>query len=114
MSPAEPPVDRRAAPRGRTLLRGRICHGPHYVISVPCGIKNLTAEGALLQIADLQPLPPAFALINITAGLAYEAQLTWRQDNLAGVALRSCLDLHQPVEGELKALRRIWMALAPA
>lgn len=112
MTPTETIADRRAAVRARTLLRGRICHGAHYVLSTDCLIRNMSSDGALLQVADLQTIPPAFALVNITSGLVYETDLVWRHGRLAGVALGARFDLRSPITGELKALRDIWLALA--
>ena len=112
MASPEPHDERRAAVRARTLLRGRICHGPHFVMSADCQIRNMSTDGALLQIAELQAIPPAFVLVNVSAGVAYETRLVWRHGRLAGVRLGARHDLHAPLEGEMKPLRNIWMALA--
>ena len=111
--PEDPPAsERRASARARTLLRGRICHGPHFVMSIPCTVRNLTPGGALLQLPDQQTIPLAFALLNVSDGVAYDATVVWRQDRLAGVTLGERHDLRQPASGDWKSLRAIWLALA--
>ena len=106
--------ERRALPRRRTILRGRICYGPKYVISFDCGIRNLSRGGAQLRLAPTQPLPARFALLDVAEGLAFEANLTWRRGELAGVTFSAVHNLRGDVSDELKPLRGIWAAIAPA
>ena len=106
--------ERRAKPRQRTLLRGRICYGPRHVISVDCGIRNLSEDGAQLRVPANQVLPASFTLLHIVQGLAFDANLAWRRDDLAGVRVSARHNLKDDVDSELRSLRAIWMALAPA
>jgi hypothetical protein len=106
--------ERRALPRRRTILRGRICYGSRYVISLDCGIRNLNERGAQLRISPSQPLPSTFALIHVAEGLAFDASLTWRRGDLAGVEFSAVHNLKTEVGDDLRPLRAIWAALAPA
>lgn len=106
--------ERRAAPRRRTLLRGRICYGDHYVISVDCGIRDLSESGAQIRVSASQPLPGRFVLIHILDGLAFDANLAWRRGEFAGVKFNARHNLKGDIEGELRSIKAIWTALAPA
>lgn len=114
MSDSSTPNERRALPRQRTLLRGRICYGPKHVMSVDCNIRNLTARGAMLRAPANQALPGAFALILVSEGVAYDAKVTWRRGEILGVLFDGRHDLRAGDEEDLKSLRAIWAALAPA
>lgn len=107
-------TERRSLVRQRTLLRGRICYGPSHVMSVDCGIRNLTARGAMLRVPTDQPLPPNFALLHVSDAVAFDARLTWRRGEMLGVRFEGSHDLRGPVDGEFRALRAIWAALASA
>lgn len=106
--------ERRALPRRRTILRGRICYGQKYVITLDCSIRNLSERGAQLRIAPSQALPAQFALVDVAEGLAFEASLTWRRGDLAGVTFSATHNLRGEVSDDLKPLRAIWAAIAPA
>lgn len=110
----EPPIgqERRAQPRQRTLLRGRICYGPRHVISVDCGIRNLSDQGAQVKIPAGQPLPSVFTLLHVVAGLAFDAHLTWRKADLIGVQFEGQHNLKTEISDDFAPLRAIWMALA--
>jgi hypothetical protein len=109
-----PVADARSGDRRRTLLRGRICWGPHYAISADCTIRDLSETGAQLRLSATQALPPSFALIHILSGTAYEAALAWRKAELAGVKFLAAHDLKTPGPRELLPLRQVWLALAPS
>jgi len=106
--------ERRALVRQRTFLRGRICYGPKHVMSVDCGIRNLTTRGAMLKAPPDQALPSEFTLLSIVDGVAYDARLSWRRGEMLGVRLEGRHDLRGAVADDLKPLRAVWAALAPA
>jgi hypothetical protein len=95
-------------------MRGRICYGPRALISIDCAIRNLGPTGAMLGVPTSQVLPGAFFLIHILEGVAYDAKLVWRLAERAGVAFSAKHDLRTPKEGDLSAVRTIWLALAPS
>jgi hypothetical protein len=108
------PEESRAGSRRRTLFRGRICWGPHAAISADCAIRDLSDTGAQLRITATQPLPSQFTLIHINEGIAYEASLAWRRDDLAGVHFSATHDLKVAADPTLFDVRQIWLALAPS
>jgi hypothetical protein len=107
-------AERRALVRSRTLQRGRICYGRQHALSTDCVIRNLTEAGAMLRVPDSQAIPETFTLLHIPAGYAFEAKLSWRRGDLIGAEFRSRQDLKGAVGEEYRALRNVWLALAPA
>jgi len=105
--------ERRMRVRRRTLLSGRICYGDRFVISTDCGIRNLTASGAMLQVSGTQLLPAEFTLLKIAEGVAYDVRIIWRNGVGVGVSLGERHDLKGAVSERLRPLRAIWAALAP-
>ncbi|MFN3513661.1 MAG: hypothetical protein ACK41C_11475 [Phenylobacterium sp.] len=83
-------------------------------MSVDCVIRNLTEAGAMLRVPDGQPIPDTFTLMHIPGGMAFEAKLSWRRGDLVGAEFSARHDLKGPVPDEYKALRNVWLALAPA
>ena len=63
--------ERRAAPRLRTLQRGRVCYGHDHAMSFDCMIRNLTEAGAMLRTPPRQEIPDQFTLLHINGGLAF-------------------------------------------
>lgn len=109
-----PMAEARSSARRRTLLRGRICWGPHFAISADCAIRDLSESGAQLRLPATQALPPTFALIHILDGTSFEATLAWRKGEFAGVKFLGKHDLKAPGPRDLLPLRQIWLALAPS
>ncbi|SDA31708.1 hypothetical protein SAMN02799622_05081 [Methylobacterium sp. UNC378MF] len=75
--------DRRAAPRRRTLLEGRIELAGGGVID--CTIRNMSDGGARLKVVSVIGVPDAFVLA-YGAGQRRPARITWRQETELGVA----------------------------
>ena len=106
--------ERRALQRSRTLQRGRICYGLQHAMSFDCMIRNLTEAGAMLRVAANQAIPERFTLLHVNGGIAFEAKLSWRRGEDAGAEFLSRHDLKGSVDDEYRALRHVWVALAPA
>lgn len=106
--------ERRVLQRSRTLQRGRICYGLHHAMSLDCMIRNLTESGAMLRIQAGNAIPDHFTLLHVNGGMAFEAKLSWRRGDDAGAEFLSRHDLKGVVEEEYRALRHVWVALAPA
>lgn len=106
--------ERRALSRSRTLQRGRICYGLQHAMSFDCMIRNLTEAGAMLRVPAVQAIPERFTLLHVNGGMAFEARLAWRRGDDAGAEFLSRHDLKGAVSDEYRALRHVWVALAPA
>jgi hypothetical protein len=102
------PPDARAHPRARTLLAGLVCYRD-YSTSFDCTIRDLSEVGARLRIASSSTLPSQFYLINIKAGLAYDAEIAWIQNKDIGVSWKEKISLAEP-DPKVRDLRRLWMA----
>ena len=105
--------DRRALPRLRTLQRGRVCYGIDFAMSFDCTIRNLTEAGAMLRLPIGQEIPDQFTLLHINGCMAFDAELTWRRGEDAGVKFGLAHDLRGPVAEAYRTLRHVWVALAP-
>jgi hypothetical protein len=106
-------AERRTIPRLRTLQRGRVCYGIDHALSFDCMIRNLTQAGAMLRCPAQQEIPDRFTLLHINGGMAFEAELTWRRGEDAGVKFGLAHDLRGPVSDAYRTLRHVWVALAP-
>ncbi len=112
MDPAQP--ERRRHPRHRTLLGAKICYGDQYALTVDCTVRGLSDAGANLRVLATQPLPSQFVLLVVGEATAYDARVAWRRGDFVGVSLGEPIDMRPaPPPERLKAVRRLWAALAP-
>jgi len=108
-----PPAERRRFPRSRVLLAGKICYGDQQTISIDCTVRGLSPIGATVRILATQALPAQFILMLVASGVAHEARVVWRRGEFLGLSLGEAKDLKGPVDDRLKAVRRLWVAVAP-
>ena len=105
---APPPADRRAAPRPRKLLSGKLVYGqPGYSVDVT--IRNLTDRGARVRLVTEVVVHDPVWLIDNGAGVAYRAAVAWRKPPELGLRFDEAVDLRVPATGALHHLRRLWM-----
>ena len=115
MRPAYTPIelrhiDRRRSPRRRTLLAGRLAVDVDFV-TVACGIRNLSDDGALIELESTMLLKPPFRLLTIRDGTIYDAELCWSWGKRAGLRFTARYDAAAPVADDLLRLRQIGRAL---
>jgi hypothetical protein len=84
------------------------------VISVDCGIRNLSENGAQVRVPPQQPLPSELTLLHISEGLAFDASITWRRGDLIGLRFTARHNLKDGADDDFRSLRAVWTALAPA
>ncbi|HEY9218721.1 MAG TPA: PilZ domain-containing protein [Phenylobacterium sp.] len=106
------PIERRAEVREPANVRARICFGENFGAWADCTIKNLSASGAMLQVAAIQPIPDVFTLLHIPGGVAFKATIKWRRGDLCGVFMTDRTELKLVPASERNPIRDIWMALA--
>jgi hypothetical protein len=82
---ADGEVNRRAHPRQRTMLPGRVLFD-HGRTSIECVIRNLSAGGARLQISPAVMVPSRFELLDGKSGQRRMVRQVWRAGDLMGVA----------------------------
>jgi hypothetical protein len=81
-----PMQERRRAPRLRTLLGGRLVFDDG-VSTMDCTVRNLSAWGARIVLADAFRLPRSFRLVVPHHHQTHRATIVWRKGDVAGVAL---------------------------
>ena len=109
--PAPSYHERRIEPRASVSAPARLFHGPKLSLWADCTIRNLSANGAKIELPEVHTAPPRFVLLNFAAGLAYEAILKWRRGNMAGMAFEATHTLETTTEPRLAPVREQWLAL---
>jgi hypothetical protein len=105
---ATQPQDKRTAPRRRVLLSAMIVNHEFNTI-FRCQVRDVSDQGARLNIPDCFLVPEGFWLIALSSGLAYEAKLAWRHYPNLGVSLGEPIDLDEPTSRVGRKLRGIWV-----
>lgn len=105
-------TERRASPRRRTLLAGKLAYGEPQV-TTSCTVRSLAPEGAMIEIETPDLLPKDVILAVISQGVAYEARVVWTRGLRCGLQSHAKHDLRAPVPPELRRLQAIWKELAP-
>jgi hypothetical protein len=103
---------RRASPRARSLLTGKIVIGDGSV-SHDCVIRNFSAKGARVKLAGAINLPGALALMVVKEGLLFDATVAWRRGEQIGLAFSGQHDLRTDTDPAHRGARALWTALAP-
>ncbi len=83
-----PAIERRQAPRRRTLKSGIVIYGG-YLFMLDCSVRDLSTEGARLRFAMGTLVPRRFVLLLPSAGLVFEAMVVRRQGSEVGVHFES-------------------------
>lgn len=76
-------VERRKTPRLRTLKGGSILFG--VAPAVDCVIRNLSQDGAALDVANPFSIPDEFALLIKPERVKRNCRVVWRSETLIGV-----------------------------
>ncbi len=77
-------TERRAAARLRSLLRGRIVFN-NGNSTLDCTIREISPDGARLELADVVTVPDRFDLLIPQKGDTSRAVIVWRRENCIGV-----------------------------
>ena len=105
-------------PRGRTFLHGQICFNDGRS-TLDCIVRDISEQGARLEIHQIQSLPDSFRLILPQKKQEYLATIKWRRAEEVGVefanqessaadeSLRGLLERVKKLETEVALLRRI-------
>lgn len=76
-------IERRAVPRRRVLKTGAIAYAGGGTV---CTVRNLSSNGARIDLANPLGLPPSFTLVIRTDNLMRRCRPIWRSGNQLGVA----------------------------
>ncbi len=89
-----PHPERRRKPRLRSLLTGAIVFDDKCTMD--CTVRNISAYGAKVVLADAFRLPQAFTLRIPHHDQAHRATVVWRKGDAAGLALSDVQDTAHP------------------
>lgn len=112
-SPVSRPVERRRTQRQRALLTGKLATDGAS-ITIDCVIRNLSADGALVETPSPHLIPNELHLLQVREGVAWDAKVAWRRGNKVGLELLDRHDLRETTARQLKALRHVWRHMAGA
>jgi hypothetical protein len=85
---AAPAIERRRAPRRRTLKSGIVIYGG-YLFVLYCSVRDLSTEGARLRFVIGTPVPRRFVLMFPSDSIVFEATVVRRRGNEVGVHFES-------------------------
>jgi hypothetical protein len=101
--------DKRAAPRRRVLLSALLVNNEFNTI-FRCQVRDVSDQGARLNIPDCFLVPAGFWLIALSSGVAYEAKLAWRRFPSVGVSLGEPIELEETTSRIGGKLRGVWLS----
>lgn len=105
------PLERRRGQRSRALLAGKVAN-QDTTQTLDCVIRNLSADGAMIETPTPHLVPAELHLVQIKEGIVWDAEVIWRRGNRVGVKLNNRHDLRETTEKQLRALRAIWSQMA--
>jgi len=76
-------IEKRSAPRYKVLKGATIAFGGN---GVECTVRNLSSNGAALEVANPAHLPPSFTLVIETDQFIRRCRPVWRREKRIGVA----------------------------
>jgi hypothetical protein len=112
--PASKPADQdlRRSARVRTFVGGKIVfHDGAF--SYNCIVRDLSDSGARVEILAARLIPRRFFFLTSRQEVAYDAELVWRTQKLAGVKFRQQIDLSTCADPKLRYLKRVAAELCP-
>ena len=104
--------DQRSTSRRRVFLPGLMGYG-NGAYTCDCIIRNLSDTGTRIVMTQHLEIPERFYLINIRDGVAYDAQLVWRNGADVGIRFDSSVSLAANTDLVFRRLKELWLAKAP-
>jgi hypothetical protein len=77
-------MERRRQPRARTLKAARILFNEHHSV-IDCTVRNLTPEGACLNVASALGIPERFDVIFEADHSIRPCRMVWHKERQLGV-----------------------------
>ncbi len=103
--------ERRRETRRRVLLQGKLVY-PHNSFSADCMIRDLSQGGARIAV-DNQLLTADPFLIVVRDAAIHQSTIMWTDPRQAGLRFDDSHGLDGDVPLRLKAMKRLWLELAP-
>lgn len=104
-------VERRNDGRGPVRAPARVMHGAALAHWADCIIRDLSVNGAKIELSHFYKLPPRFVLLHFQAGVGFEVVLKWRRGDLAGMSFEQRHELLTASAPHLEPVRAAWLAL---
>jgi hypothetical protein len=92
------------------LLASRIVFGPE-AFTVEATLRDLSDGGARIRLGRDMPLPREFRVI-LQDGNCLEVEVVWLRGLELGVRLLGPIDLRDPTDASVQALRHLWLEMA--
>ncbi len=87
---SEPGPELRSSPRARVFKGAVISYDDHH-FTIPCTVRNISEEGALLQILEKLIVPDTFVLLIELDSVETDCEVVWRHEDNIGVKFLSPL-----------------------
>lgn len=110
-APVSKSIERRRAGRQRALLAGKLAN-EGATSTIDCIIRNVSADGAMIETSTPQMVPGRLHLMQISEGTVWDAEVIWRHGARIGLKLGDRYDLRETTQTQLRALRAIWSQMA--
>ncbi|HJV43141.1 PilZ domain-containing protein [Caulobacter sp.] len=99
--------DRRTNVRIPTQRSGKILCG---AFAWDCLIRDLSSQGAKVQMLSSAAPPAKVQLVDLAAGLAHEVTVAWQRDREVGMRITRTYDLRGLAPAAVGMAKRIWLA----
>jgi hypothetical protein len=105
--PEDRHVERRSAPRRRTLLAGKLACGDPAV-TIGCGVRNLSERGAQIELESPALVRPPLRLLMARDGVIHEADVIWSWGKTLGLSFTATYEAQDEVPDALRMMRVLW------
>jgi hypothetical protein len=105
-----PRRERRARPRRKVLLSGRLSSATP-TLSLECQIRNLSERGALI-VSDSVVLPDNPFLVMVKHAYLHEARIAWRDGDKSGLSFRASWRVAAGYPDRLERVEDAWLGRA--
>lgn len=99
--------DRRNAVRIQTQRSGKVLCG---AFAWDCVIRDLSSNGAKIQMLSNTAPPGQAQLVDLAAGLAHDVTIAWQRDREVGMRIVRTYDLRGLTPAAAGAAKRMWLA----
>ena len=111
-APVPVPFEGRAVPRQRVMLTG-VLSDSRREASLACGVRNLSATGARIQLPGENLIVSWRSLIVVRDACVHAIEPVWVSGDQAGVRLLDCRSFGGAMTFELEQLRALWLEKMP-
>jgi len=100
-------IQKRAAPRERTLRAGKLFVGPD-LLEINCTVTDISDGGARLRLPPGQYIPDEVWLMEVRSGIVSRAKVAWRGYPLIGLRFVTSDHVDELSGADGRIFKRIW------